>query len=325
MRKFGKFLGRILSLGIVIIAALILFVPSERVERAGAFAGDVSDPEAYLAAREAAAGAITPGTQARIVWADAPGGQTPLSLLSLHGFSATSEEIRPVPDNVAEGLGANLVFTRLTGHGQDGPALAAATSSDWVADTAEALAIARATGEQVVIIGVSTGATLAAIAAVEPDMAEAIAGIVMISPNFALANQAAILLDAPGASVWLPWIAGPERTFETQNDDHATYWTYSYPTEAVLSLAALMRAARRRDYAAVSIPLLMIYAAEDQVISAQAAEDFAANWGGPVTLARQDLPETGVDPFAHVIAGDILSPAMTEPVVAQILDWAGAL
>jgi hypothetical protein len=34
------------------------------------------------------------------------------------------------------------------------------------------------------------------------------------------------------------------------------------------------------------------------------------------------LPEAGVDPFHHVIAGDIMSPAMTGPAVNVILDWA---
>jgi hypothetical protein len=32
-----------------------------------------------------------------------------------------------------------------------------------------------------------------------------------------------------------------------------------------------------------------------------------------------------VDPSAHVIAGDIVSPAMTDAVTAQILDWVGQL
>ena len=31
------------------------------------------------------------------------------------------------------------------------------------------------------------------------------------------------------------------------------------------------------------------------------------------------------DPYAHVIAGDILSPGQTEPVIAIITDWARGL
>jgi hypothetical protein len=40
-----------------------------------------------------------------------------------------------------------------------------------------------------------------------------------------------------------------------------------------------------------------------------------------VTLAQQALPQERVHPNGHVIAGDILSPAMTEPLVKTILNW----
>lgn len=313
--------GLLIAIGAVVLG-LWLFVPSEQIEMPGAFEADLSDPDAYLAAREAAFDDITPGAEARIIWAGAPGARSDTVVLYLHGFSATSEEIRPVPDLVAQELGANLMFARLRGHGRTGEAFADATGSQWVADTAEALAIARQIGDRVVVIGVSTGATLAAIAATEPDMAEGVAAIAMISANFRLASPVGALLDWPGASLWVPWVAGQDRSFEAQNEAHATYWTTAYPTRAVFSLAATMREARGRSYAQVQTPLLMIYAQEDQVVSSTAIEAMAERWGGPVTLARQTLPSEGVDPFAHVIAGDILSPAMTQITVDQIVDWA---
>jgi len=322
LRSFGKVLGRVILIVALVIGALVFFFPPERVERSGPFAADLSDVDAYLAAREAAFDDITPGTEARISWAGEPGEVTPVSIVFLHGFSATSEEIRPVPDHVAEALGANLLFTRLRGHGRDGAALADATSSEWVEDTAEAMAIGRAIGEDVLIIGVSTGATLAAIAATEPDMAENVAGIVMVSANFRLAHPVTRLLDAPGAALWAPLIAGPERGFEPENEGHATYWTTRYPTRAIFSLAAAMREARDRSYAQVDIPLLMVFSHEDRVVSARAALRATASWGGPVTHAPQTLPDEGVDPYAHIIAGDILSPAMTDAVAELIADWA---
>lgn len=324
MRRVGRWLGRAGLVLIILVGGVLAVGPREPVERSGAFAGDLSDPAAYLAAREAAFDDITPGTEARIVWAGIPGLRTPLSVLYLHGFSATSEEIRPVPDEVAARLGANLVFSRLSGHGRGGAAMAEASAGDWIDDTAEALAVARAVGDRVLVIGTSTGATLAAIAATEPDMAEGVAGMVMISANFELANPAGVLLEWPLARVWIPWLVGADRGFEAINEGHATYWTTAYPTVATIPLAAVMREARARDYSAVTVPLLSIYSAEDRVISPEAARAFAEGWGGPVTLAPQTLPEAGADPFRHVIAGDILSPAMTGTVVAQILDWAAS-
>ncbi|MBF9031385.1 alpha/beta fold hydrolase [Rhodobacterales bacterium HKCCE3408] len=323
MRRGRRILGALLVL-VAGIAVLMLSAPRETVERSGPFEGDLSDPAAYLAEKEAGVEGIVPGTEARIVWAGEASAVTDIAVLYLHGFSATSEEIRPVPDNVAAALGANLVFARLRGHGRDGAAMAEPEPGDWIDDTAEALAVARAVGREVLVIGTSTGATLSAIAATEPDMAEDLAGIVMLSPNFHLRNPIARLLTWPWARVWVPWVAGETWNPGIEVEGFAEYWTESYPTVATVPLAALMRDARRRDYSGVDLPLLMIVSPEDRVISPAAAEAVANRWGGPMTLVRVDLPETGVDPYSHVIAGDILSPAMTDEVTGTIIDWARA-
>ena len=92
-----------------------------------------------------------------MVWHDTVGAKTKTSIVVMHGFSATSEEIRPLPDLVAKELGANIYFMRFKGHGRDGNALASATAGDWLEDTAEAMEIGRRIGEKVIIIGTSMG------------------------------------------------------------------------------------------------------------------------------------------------------------------------
>ena len=321
MRK----LTRVLLVLVIIIGLIAGFGPREPVLRNPAAApGQTADP-AVLAAREAGFADIVPGTAARVVWAGAEGAVTPLSVLYLHGFSATSEEIRPVPDMVAAALGANLVYARLPGHGRGPDAMAEATAGDWLDDTDLMLDVARAVGQRVLVIGTSTGGTLAAWAATEPDMAEGIAGIAFVSPNFALADPAGVLLEWPFAAVFVPWIIGAEREFEPQNEGHATYWTTRYATQAVIRLGALLREMRGRDLSATDIPALFLFAEADSVVSARATRAAALRWGGLVTLAPQDLPAEGADPYSHVIAGDTLSPAMTAPVAEQIIGWARGL
>lgn len=320
MRRLGWWLGRLL-LVILVVSAIIFVLPREGVTRGAVATVDVNDPAAWLASREAQLPDIVPGTEARIVWAGENGAATDLVLLYLHGFSATSEEIRPVPDLVAEALGANLVYARLPGHGRDGDAMAEPRAGDWVDDTGVMLDVARAVGEQVVIIGTSTGGTLAAYAATDAEMAEGIAGIIFVSPNFELANPAGAMLEWPLARIWVPWIAGADREFETVNEDHADYWTEAYPTVATVTLGTLMRDVRGRDFSATDIPALFLFSDADRVVSASATRAVAARWGGPTTLSPQDLPEDGVDPFNHVIAGGVLSPAMTQSVTDQIVDW----
>ncbi|MBF9044653.1 alpha/beta fold hydrolase [Rhodobacterales bacterium HKCCE4037] len=314
-----KFLGRLLLVVAVLLAA-VYFLPGERIQRVDAPVV-VGDPVEVLAAREGAFDDITPGTEARIVWAGEEGAATETVVLYLHGFSATSEEIRPVPDRVAELLGANLVFARLTGHGRSGSALGEARAGDWIEDAELFLEIAREVGDRVVVIGTSTGATVAAYTLAEAEHARDVAAVVMISPNFEVANPAGPLLELAGARIWVPWIAGAERSFEPINREHATYWTTRYPTVATVSMGTLLRETRARDYSGVSIPALFLFADTDQVISAPAARHFADRWGGEATMIPVAVPDEGGDPFHHVIAGDILSPALTDRVVEDITNW----
>lgn len=229
-----------------------------------------------------------------------------------------------MPDNVARALGANLVFTRFRGHGRDGEAMAEARAGDWMADVAEALAIGRKVGQEVIVIATSTGGTVAAVAAHDQGLMRDVKGIAFVSPNFGLKAAGAKLLTMPGARYWVPLVAGRTRAFEPRNDRHAQEWTTSYPMEAVMPLAALVKHAAGLDYGAVSVPALFYYSEEDAVLDASAADAVREDWGGPVTHAVPELGP-GVDPAAHVIAGDILSPGNTEAATEVILDWIGEL
>lgn len=315
------------GLAVLALAALLgllwALAPVEPVDRSVSFdpATLGADLDAYLAQAEARYPDITPGTAKRIVWAGAAGVQTPLSVVYLHGFSGTLQEIRPVPDEVARALGANLFFTRLAGHGRGSAAMAEPTAGDWIEDTAEALAIGRRLGQRVLVISTSTGATLAGLAATDPQLNADLAGIVMISPNFRVRNRASIILDLPYARHWGPWLAGETIGFTPENADHARYWTTQYPSVAAFPMAALLRTARGLDYGAATAPLLVFYSPEDKVIDPAAIWPVTRAWGGPVQIEERHM-QAGDDPWSHVIAGDILSPGQTEATVALILDWA---
>ncbi len=310
---------------VALLALLIAVLPREAVVSPPPFdaSGLGEDLDAWLAGGEAAFEDITPGTEKRILWAGARGAQTPLSVLYLHGFSATSEEVRPVPDRVAEGLGANLVFWRLTGHARGGAALAEATAGDWLGDLDQALAVARRAGERVLVIGTSTGGTLAALAAADPRLRDGLAGVVFLSPNFGLRASAGRILTWPGVRRWGPWIAGPTRGFQPMNAGHREFWTIEYPTVALIPMAQTVEAARRADLEGITTPALFLFSDQDLVVSPRATRVVAERWGGPAAV-EPVTPVPGSDPYFHVIAGDILSPAMTEDIVARILAWARA-
>lgn len=318
----GRFLLNLIALAAV-GALFFYWAPREEMQGDPTFddtqIGD--DVQAYIAAAEARFETIRPGLNKQIIWAGDAGKKTALSVVYVHGYSASLQEVRPLPDDIAKALGANLFYTRLTGHGQDGAALAKATAGDWQRDMAEALALGRALGQEVLVIGTSTGATLAALAALNAEQMAQVKGVVLISPNFGIKNPLSVLLRFPLARQWLPLIAGQERGFAPQNAAHEQYWTTSYPSVALFQMAALVAHGAAQDYGQAQVPALFVISDEDQVIRADLARKAAAQWGAEVF---QVLPAEGIDPFNHVLAGDVLSPNGTAPTVEAILNWVAA-
>lgn len=326
MRAIGRFLGRVLMVLVLVGAALWVFGPYEKVDLTPGFdAARVGpDLDAYFSGREAEFDDITPGVEKRVIWAGEAGARTGWSVVYVHGFSATSEEIRPVPDRVAAALGANLVFTRLRGHGRSGDAMAEATAGDWMNDLAEALAAGRATGERVLVISTSTGGTLVAAAAQDAALMQDVAGAVFVSPNFGINNPAAPMLTLPAARYWLPLLVGERRSFEPRNEGQGQFWTTEYPSVAVFPMAALVADVVALDHSAAQVPALFWYSPEDKVVTPAATDGVVAAWGGPTRVVQPVMgPED--DPNAHVVAGDILSSGQTDIAVDGILDWAQGL
>jgi esterase/lipase len=310
---------------LIFIALAWIIIPREPVDREISFDPSVlgSDLDQYLAESEAKFPGVTSGVEKQIIWAGEAGKQTDVAVVYVHGYSATSQEIRPVPDVMAKNLNANLFYTRLTGHGRSGPAMAEAAAGDWLEDVAEALAIGARIGRKVLVISTSTGGTVSAIAATHPDLRAGIEGIAFISPNFEIKSKAAIVLTWPLVRYWLPMLVGPERSFEPINAGQAKYWTTRYPTTSVMPMAALVAHADAQDYGEVDITALFMFSDSDAVVSAEKTREIALRWGGKVQMELVELG-TGDDPFNHVIAGDILSPGNTVQAAQILTKWAGS-
>ncbi|MEX0350213.1 MAG: alpha/beta hydrolase [Paracoccaceae bacterium] len=323
MRALGKWLGRILLFLLVAAGALWAFGPYEQVDLKARF-----DPrkfgegvQVYFESVESLHDDITEGTEKRAIWQPGMKEQrTPYSVLYLHGFSASSEEIRPVPDKVAEALGTNLVYTRLRGHGRGSAGFADGNATAWMQDVAEGLAAARATGDKVVVIATSTGATLAVAAALDPDLSQNVAAMVLVSPNFGINDPMAWVLTLPAVRYWVPLVIGSERSFEPRNEGQRKYWTTTYGWPPVLSMAALVKKVMTLDVTQANVPVLFLFSDDDRVVRSDLTREVAGRWGGPAKIETVTMGE-GDDPNAHVIAGDIMSPGQTGRAVATILGW----
>jgi pimeloyl-ACP methyl ester carboxylesterase len=276
-----------------------------------------SDAEAYITKSEAGVAGIHDNLQKEIVWAyPTSKAKTPISIVYIHGFSASKNEVRPVPDLVAKTLGANLYLARLTGHGQNGAAMAEASVNAWVNDFAESLAIGKMLGEKVVIMGTSTGAGLATWAANDAKLSKDIAAVVLISPNYGVQAAGSSMLTMPFGETLANLIVGKEREFIPENEMHGKYWTPKYPTKALLPMAALTELAAATPVQNIKIPALMIYSKTDKVIRPDLVKSIGARWGATLyALPKND------DPYSHVIAGDALSPSTTQQVTNKIIEW----
>lgn len=310
---------------IVVLAALWLFGPREPVDTALRFDPAVigEDIEAYLAASEARFDDIVEGAEKQIVWAfPTSRARTPVALVYVHGFSASAGEIRPAPDMAAEALGANLFYTRLAGHGRSDEAMAEPVVQDWMDDVAEAIAIGERLGETVVLIGTSTGGTLAAIAALHPDLRDRIDGIVFVSPNFTVKAGGSEILTMPFAEQIVPLILGAERSFEPENEAHARFWTERYPSVAILPMGAAVAHARSLFYQNTTIPALFVFSDADQIVDHTITRQIAERWGGPTQIVAVEQSD---DPNDHVIAGDALSPSNNQMMADTIANWVEGL
>lgn len=277
------------------------------------------DVDAFLSAREADVRALRENQQKRVIWAGDAGVQTPLSVVFVHGFSASSGELQPLCEIIAKGVGANLHYTRLAGHGQDSAAMGEPDWHDWMNDTREALDIGRAIGERVIVVSCSTGGTLVTMALGETT--DDIAASVFVSPNYGMTSALArLLLNAPGVRRWGPKVLGAERAFKAQNARHANYWTLRYPTKAVFTMDDAVRAARNVDVRKIKIPACFVFSDADRVVHPQKTRAIADAWGGPSTIMPQTARRSD-DENAHVLAGDALSPLSTQPIARDVLAW----
>lgn len=308
---------------LVILGGLIVFGPRVHIDINLRSFDLPTDLDEYLKTSEAQYDDILPNTEKTIIWADPKKKKkTPVSVIYLHGFSATRQETAPLSDIVARELGANLFYTRLTGHGRSSEAMGAATVNDWLNDTVEALEIGRRLGEKVLIISTSTGGTLSTWLStlVEP---EDILAHIMVSPNFLPNHPIAKTLTWPWMHLIMPLFYGKTWRWWPGKLREGQYWTTSYPTRVVFQMMALVQCARKADVSKVATPLQVFLSKQDTIVIPEEAEKVYDRFGSPVK--QKIYIEDAEHSQQHVIAGDILSPTTTERIARMIVKFVNPL
>ncbi len=253
---------------------------------------------------------VKPDNEARIVWYnDSLKNLTEYAIVYLHGFSASQEEGNPVHRNLAKAFGCNLYLARLAEHGIDtSDALLNYTATGLWQTAKEAYAIGKKLGKKVILMGTSTGGTVALqLAAAFPD----IAGIILYSPNIEINDPNAWLLNNPWGLQIARLVKGSD--FNTAGHDDAAYkkyWNYTYRLEATVQLQELLETTMvPATFSSIRQPVLALYYFKDEnnqdkVVKVSAIQKMMKELGTPDSLKRSvAMANTG----NHVLASPILS------------------
>ena len=265
---------------------------------------------------------LRPGTAKGVVWAEPDKQKTPWSVVYVHGFSATRLETAPLADQVAKTLGANLFYTRLSGHGLPGQAMGEATVQDWMADTLEAIRIGTALGDKVLVISCSTGSTLSTWLGTTPQ-ASVVNAFVFISPNYGLKNKMSELINGPWGKQIATAVSGDTISYEQTDPREKTAWTGSYPTQALFPMMALVKKVRDSDLSAFKTPVLVLYSAADQTVDPNKIKQAFAQLGSDQKTI--DAVIYSRSKGQHVLAGEIRDPESVEPMASSIVKWTRSL
>jgi len=253
---------------------------------------------------------VKPDNEARIVWAnDSLKNKTEYVLVYLHGFSASQGEGDPVHRDLAKKFGCNLYLSRLAEHGIDTTEPMVNLTSDNLWNSAkEAVAIGKQLGKKVILVGTSTGGTLALkLAADYPD----IYALILMSPNIAINDPTAWILNNPWGLQVARMVTGSKYLdSKDTNPNYRKYWTWHYRIEAAVNLEELVESTMKKEtFEKVKQPVLTLYYYKDKIhqdstVKVSAIKEMFDELGTPADKKREvAIPNAG----NHVIGSWIRS------------------
>jgi pimeloyl-ACP methyl ester carboxylesterase len=284
-----------------------------------------SDPttlENYIANHESQH-TLKPDNEARIIWADSSKGKTPFSVVYLHGFSSSQKEGDPIHLQFAKEFGCNLYLTRLADHGIDTTEQLLNFTGDRLWQSAkEALAVGKAIGDRVILLSTSTGGTMAIMLAAE--YPEDVFAMINMSPNLAINQTAAWLLNNPWGLQIARQVMGSNYYESKLDSARKIYWNTSYRIESLVQLQEILEDKMNMStYKRVTCPSLTLYyykneQEQDQTVKVSAMLEMHKQLGTPDSLkVAVPVPNAGF----HVMGSYLVSKDL-ETVLAEAKKFA---
>lgn len=276
---------------------------------------DLQNLEQWITDREQQISDLKDATRAHIVWnCDQPYHKTSYSLVYLHGFSASHGEGDPVHKRLAKRFGMNIYLARLKEHGRTKYEFKHLSMQGLLSSAAEALAIGRKIGDNTILMGTSTGASLALYLASE---FTSVNGLILFSPLIRFYRWRVKMLTNPLIRKVMEKILGREYLVHNDEQDGLIeqIWYSKYRLQGILALAELVDKTMTADvFSRINQPVFMGYyyknkKEQDPTVSTSAMLSMFDQLNTPPEKKRKKaFPQAG----AHVIGSNLKSGAWEE-------------
>jgi len=182
----------------------------------------------------------------------------------------------------------------------------------------EAIAIGKTIGEKVILMGCSTGGTLAIyLASGDPSLE----GLILLSPNIEVMNSSASILTGPWGGDLAYAILG-EHILLDSSVNYEPYWSKQYHTNGLIALQALLDITMTEEvYSKIDMPVYCGYyykneEEQDQVVSVAAMHQFVSQ----LKIPKDRLKFQAFDDGNHVL-GSIYKNDNWREVQDEVLEY----
>jgi len=265
-------LKKLSKIGLVIIVLLVItyflgptieFAPIQKPVSSKWLTTQLDAMDSLITIQESKVKDLKPDNEARIIWNDKVGEKTGISVVYLHGFSASQEEGDPIHIEVAKRYDANLYLSRLYDHGRsDSMSFENITPQDMIDSANEAIDIGTRLGDTLIVISCSTGGTLSAYLASFRDDIDA---LVMYSPNIDLYDQKSELLLKPWGNQIAQMVFGGIYNTISYDDNAIKYWNDAYHINGTFMVRDLLdKTMTENVFKEISVPVFLGYYYKDQ-------------------------------------------------------------
>lgn len=221
----------------------------------------------------------------------------PVGVLFCHGFTGTPQSLRPWAEHLAA-AGLTVDLPRLAGHGTSWQEMNLTRWEDWYGTVDRALSRLAARCDQVFVMGLSMGGTLALRLAEQ--RGDEISGLVLVNPSLLTKRLDRHLL--PALRMVVP--SWPSIASDIKKPGVTELAYDRVPVQAAYSLSKLWLATRS-DLDRVTVPILVFRSAEDHVVEPDSCRRLREAVSG-------DVREVVLENSYHVATLDNDAPTIFE-------------